>query len=236
MATNRRILLKLSGEAMQGKQGYGIDSDEVQRIAGELNEIRNAGIETGLVLGGGNIFRGREIASKLDMEQAIADHMGMLATVMNCLAMQAALEKRGIETRVQTAIPIDVVAEPYIRRRAIRHLEKGRIVIFGAGTGNPYFTTDTAAVLRGIEIGAEVIIKGTKVDGVYDDDPQKNPQARKFNILTHTEILSHNYKVMDAAAIGLCRDNSMPIVVCNMTRHGELVRAALGETVGTRVS
>ena len=237
MTRFRRVLLKLSGEALQGSLQGGVDPVEVHRIAGEIAEVHKHGVEIGLVLGGGNIFRGREAAKNLHMEQAVADQMGMLATVMNCLAMQSCLESMGLETRVQTAIEMNEVAEPYIRRRAIRHLEKGRIVIFGAGTGNPFFTTDSAAALRGIEIEADVIFKGTKVDGVFDDDPVSNPNAKRFASLTHADVIKRDYKVMDAAAISLCRENNMPIVVFNMTRPGELVQAALGDdSVGTRVS
>ncbi len=236
MAAYRRILLKLSGEALQGRQEFGIEPDEVERISREVARVHETGVQIGLVIGGGNIFRGRELVNRLEVEAATADQMGMLATVMNALAMQAALEMIGVDTRVQTAIPMDQVAEPYIRRKAIRHMEKDRIVIFGAGTGNPFFTTDTAAALRGVEIGAEVILKGTKVDGVYDDDPKKNPAAKRFDRLSFTDVLRHDYRVMDATAVSLCRDNDIPIVVFNMQRDGELVRAATGdETVGTRV-
>ena len=236
MAAYRRILLKLSGEALQGRQEFGIEPDEVERISREVARVHETGVQIGLVIGGGNIFRGRELVNRLEVEAATADQMGMLATVMNALAMQAALEMIGVDTRVQTAIPMDQVAEPYIRRKAIRHMEKDRIVIFGAGTGNPFFTTDTAAALRGVEIGADVILKGTKVDGVYDDDPKKNPSAKRFDRLSFTDVLRHEYRVMDATAVSLCRDNDIPIVVFNMQRDGELVRAATGdETVGTRV-
>ena len=236
MAAYRRILLKLSGEALQGRQEFGIEPDEVERISREVARVHETGVQIGLVIGGGNIFRGRELVNRLEVEAATADQMGMLATVMNALAMQAALEMIGVDTRVQTAIPMDQVAEPYIRRKAIRHMEKDRIVIFGAGTGNPFFTTDTAAALRGVEIGAEVILKGTKVDGVYDDDPKKNPAAKRFDRLSFTDVLRHDYRVMDATAVSLCRDNDIPIVVFNMQRDGELVRAATGdESVGTRV-
>ena len=236
MAAYRRILLKLSGEALQGRQEFGIEPDEVERISREVARVHETGVQIGIVIGGGNIFRGRELVNRLEVEAATADQMGMLATVMNALAMQAALEMIGVDTRVQTAIPMDQVAEPYIRRKAIRHMEKDRIVIFGAGTGNPFFTTDTAAALRGVEIGAEVILKGTKVDGVYDDDPKKNPAAKRFDRLSFTDVLRHDYRVMDATAVSLCRDNDIPIVVFNMQRDGELVRAATGdESVGTRV-
>jgi uridylate kinase len=237
MSHYSRILLKLSGEALQGDKQFGITPDTVQRITGEVAEVHKMGIQIGLVIGGGNFFRGRELVSRLEVEAATADHMGMLATVMNALALQAALEMAGVDTRVQTAIPMDQVAEPYIRRKAIRHMEKGRVVIFGAGTGNPYFTTDTAAALRGIEIGADIVMKGTKVDGVYDDDPMTNPNAKRFDRLTYDEVLQNGYKVMDATAISLCRDNKIPVMVFNMTREGELVRAISGDiNVGTNVS
>jgi len=236
MPAYQRILLKLSGEALQGAQPFGIDPDEVHRISGEIAQVHGHGVQIGLVIGGGNIFRGNDIVRQLGVEAATADNMGMLATIINCLAMQAALEKIGLEARVQTAIPMGQVAEPFIRRRAIRHLEKGRIVIFGAGTGNPYFTTDTAAALRAVEIGAEVILKGTKVDGVYDDDPVTNRSARCFATLTYAEVLQHGYKVMDATAVSLSMENKLPIIVFNLKRHGELVKAALGEPVGTRVA
>ncbi len=235
MSAFKRILLKLSGEALQGSHAFGIDPVEVSRICQEIVEVHSRGVQIGLVVGGGNIFRGKEIVNQLGVEAASADNMGMLATAINCLALQAALEKLGLETRVQTAIRMDQVAEPLIRRRAIRHLEKERVVLFAAGTGSPFFTTDTAAALRAVEIGAEVLLKGTKVDGVYDDDPTRNPGANLFDELTYEDILQHGYKVMDATAVSLSMDNRLPIVVFNLTRAGELVRAALGERVGTRV-
>lgn len=237
MAKYSRILLKLSGEALQGDQKFGIDPQTVGRIAREIAEIHKREIQIGLVIGGGNFFRGKELVDRLEVEAATADHMGMLATVMNALAMQAGLELIGVDTRVQTAIRMEAVAEPYIRRRAIRHMEKGRVVIFGAGTGNPFFTTDTAAALRGVEIGADIILKGTKVDGVYDDDPKTNPNAKRFDRLSYTDVIRHDYRVMDTTAVSLCRDNQIPIVVFNMTRDGELMRASMGEdNVGTLVS
>lgn len=236
MAAYSRVLLKLSGEALQGDKQFGIDPATVERISREIVQVHRTGLQIGLVIGGGNFFRGKELVSRLEVEAATADHMGMLATVMNALALQAGLELMGVDTRVQTAIPMNQVAEPYIRRRAIRHMEKGRVVIFGAGTGNPFFTTDTAAALRGVEISADVILKGTKVDGVYDDDPMTNPDAKRFERLTYRDVLRHDYRVMDATAISLCRDNDIPIVVFNMTRDGELVRAVSAtECVGTRV-
>ncbi len=235
MSAFKRIMLKLSGEALQGSHAFGIDPVEVSRICREIVEVHSHGVQIGLVVGGGNIFRGKEIVNQLGVEAATADNMGMLATVINCLALQAALEKLGLETRVQTAIRMDQVAEPLIRRRAIRHLEKERVVLFAGGTGSPFFTTDTAAALRAVEIGAEVLLKGTKVDGVYDDDPTRNPGANLFDELTYEDILQHGYKVMDATAVSLSMDNRLPIVVFNLTRAGELVRAALGDRVGTRV-
>lgn len=230
----RRILLKLSGEALAGNQGYGIDPDVIVGIAEEIREVTALGTQVALVIGGGNIFRGVAAASK-GMDRASADYMGMLATVMNSLAMQDALEKVGVATRVQSAIDMQQVAEPYIRRRAVRHLEKGRVVIFGAGTGNPYFTTDTAASLRAMEIGAEVILKATKVDGVYTADPAKDKEAVKFSTLTYLDVLKRGLQVMDATATSLCMDNHLPIVVFDLTCRGNIMRVVLGEPIGTIV-
>ncbi|HBT83190.1 MAG: UMP kinase [Desulfuromonadales bacterium GWD2_61_12] len=230
----RRILLKLSGEALAGKQGYGIDPDVIAGIAAEVREVIDLGVEVALVIGGGNIFRGVAAASK-GMDRASADYMGMLATVMNSLAMQDALEKVGVTTRVQSAIDMQQVAEPYIRRRAVRHLEKGRVVIFGAGTGNPYFTTDTAASLRAMEINAEVILKATKVDGVYSADPLKDKTAVKFPSLTYIDVLKKGLQVMDATAISLCMDNKLPIIVFDLNSRGNIRKVVLGEQIGTIV-
>lgn len=229
-----RILLKLSGEALQGEQGYGIDPNMIQAIAKQVKEVHALGVQVALVLGGGNIFRGVK-ASTAGMDRANADYMGMLATVMNALAMQDALEQLGVKTRVQTAIEMQELAEPYIRRRAVRHLEKGRVVIFGAGTGNPYFTTDTAASLRAMEIGADIILKATKVDGVYDKDPAKHDDAVKFDEVSYIDVLSKGLKVMDSTAISLCMDNALPICVFNMNTEGNIMRVVSGETVGTTV-
>ncbi len=230
----KRILLKISGEALAGGQEYGLSTDVVTFIAGEVREIHRLGIEVAMVIGGGNIFRGVE-ASARGMDRASADYMGMLATVINGLAMQSALEKLGVDTRLQTAIEMREVAEPFIRRRALRHLEKGRVVIFVGGTGNPYFTTDTAAALRAMEIGADVVFKATKVDGVYTADPKKDPTAQKFDELTYIEVLSRQLKVMDSTAISLCMDNGFPIVVFNMHERGRLAQLVRGERVGTLV-
>ena len=230
----KRILLKISGEALMGDKGYGIDPVVINTVANEIKEVYKLGVQIAVVIGGGNIFRGL-VASASGMERASADYMGMLATVLNALALQDALEKRGVLTRVQTAIEMRELAEPYIRRRAIRHLEKKRVVIFAAGTGNPYFTTDTAASLRAMEIGAEVIIKGTKVNGVYDSDPMKNKNAKKFNKLNYLEVLQKGLKVMDATAISLCMDNSLPIIVFNLKKSGNIKRVVLGEKIGTIV-
>ncbi|BCA79569.1 UMP kinase [Desulfuromonas sp. AOP6] len=230
----RRILLKLSGEALAGDQGYGIDPDVISCIAGEIKELVDLKIQVALVIGGGNIFRGVAAASR-GMDRASADYMGMIATVMNSLALQDALEKTGVVTRVQSAIEMQEVAEPYIRRRAVRHLEKGRVVIFGAGTGNPYFTTDTAASLRAMEINAEVILKATKVDGVYNADPAKDKSAVKFDKLTYLEVLQKGLQVMDATATSLCMDNKLPIVVFNLTERGNIKKVVLGEEIGTVV-
>ncbi|MBI5014617.1 MAG: UMP kinase [Deltaproteobacteria bacterium] len=230
----RRVLLKLSGEALMGSQGFGIHQEVVDRIAREVAEVRDLGVQVGLVIGGGNIFRG-VAASARGMDRATADHMGMLATVINSLALQDALERTGAVTRVVSAITMQQIAEPYIRRRAIRHLEKGRVVIFAAGTGNPYFSTDTAASLRAMEIGAEAILKGTKVDGVYDKDPVLYPDARRFEEVSYLEVLQRDLKVMDSTAISLCRDNSLPIVVFDFTVPGNIRRAICGEGIGTKV-
>ena len=230
----RRVLLKLSGEALAGDQGYGIDPGTLTAIAREVKEVVDLGVELALVIGGGNIFRGLAASSK-GMDRASADYMGMLATVINSLAMQDALEKIGVFTRVQSAIAMSEVAEPYIRRRAMRHLEKGRVVIFGAGTGNPYFTTDTAASLRAMEIGADVILKGTKVDGVYTADPKKDPDAVKFEQLTYIDVLGKGLQVMDATATSLCMDNNLPIVVFDITTPGNVKRVVMGDRIGTLV-
>jgi uridylate kinase len=230
----KRILLKISGEALAGTQEYGLSADVIGFIAGEVREIHRLGVEIAMVVGGGNIFRGVE-ASARGMDRASADYMGMLATVINGLALQSALEKMGVDTRVQTAIEMREVAEPFIRRRALRHLEKGRVVIFVGGTGNPYFTTDTAAALRAMEIGAEVVFKATKVDGVYTADPETDPTAVKFDELTYIEVLSRRLKVMDSTAISLCMDNRFPIVVFNLNEAGRLRQVVHGERVGTLV-
>ncbi|MBT0654250.1 UMP kinase [Geomobilimonas luticola] len=230
----KRVLLKLSGEALAGDQGYGIDPLIITTIANEVKEVVACGVELALVIGGGNIFRGLAASSK-GMDRASADYMGMLATMINSLAMQDALEKIGVDTRVQSAIAMQEVAEPYIRRRAIRHLEKGRVVIFGAGTGNPYFTTDTAASLRAMEIGAEVILKGTKVDGVYSADPKKDATAVKYSTLTYLEVLKKGLQVMDATATSLCMDNSLPIIVFDITTDGNVTKVVCGEDIGTIV-
>ena len=233
--TYKRVLLKISGEALQGNVGYGIDPHVVDSIALQLKEIKNMGVELAVVIGGGNIFRGLE-ASARGMDRSTADYMGMLATVINGMALQDALERKGAFTRVQTAIAMEALAEPYIRRRAIRHLEKGRIVILAGGTGNPYFTTDTTAALRAIELGAEVILKATKVDGIYSADPKKNKNAKRFSKLRYIEVLKKGLKVMDATAISLCMDNNLPIVVFDLMKHGNIRRVVIGENIGTTVS
>ncbi len=230
-----RILLKLSGEALMGNDSFGINTEVIDYVAGEIKEIVQMGVQPGLVIGAGNIFRGVAGASK-GMDRATADNMGMLATVMNSLALQDALERRGVYTRVMSAIPMQSVCEPYIRRRATRHLEKGRAVIFAAGTGNPYFTTDSAGVLRALEIDADVIIKATKVDGVYDKDPVVNPDAVKFENLTYDEVLSRGLKVMDATGIALAKDDGKPIIVLNMNVAGNIKKAVCGQRVGTIIS
>lgn len=230
----KRIVLKLSGEALQGSNGFGIDYNVLVSIAKQVKEVSRLGIEIAIVIGGGNIFRGVAGSTK-GMDRASADYMGMLATVINALALQDALEKNGVFTRVLSAIEMQQLAEPYIRRRAIRHLEKGRVVIFAGGTGNPYFTTDTTAALRAIEIGAQVILKATKVDGVYSSDPVKNKNARKFETLRYIDVLKKGLKVMDATATSLCMDNNLPIIVFNLKKDGNIKRVVTGEKIGTTV-
>lgn len=230
-----RVLLKLSGEALMGASGYGIDVPTLQGIAKQVAEVVQTGCQLALVIGGGNIFRGLKGASS-GMDRATADQMGMLATVMNALAMQDALEHEGVPTRVMTAIVMRDVAEPYIRRRALRHMEKGRVVIFAAGTGNPYFTTDTAAALRAAEIKADVVMKATKVDGVFDKDPARHPDAVRYDHISYHDVLSHDLKVMDGSAISLCKDIGLPILVFNMTTEGNIMRAIAGTVVGTLVT
>jgi len=229
-----RILLKLSGEVLAGDGAFGIDPERVRALATEVTEVAQSGVQIGLVVGGGNFFRGVAAAAQ-NMERVTADHMGMLATVINALALQDALEKAGAPTRVMTAIEMRSVAEPYIRRRAIRHLEKGRLVIFAAGTSNPYFSTDTAATLRGLEIHAEVVAKATRVDGVYDKDPLKHADAVRFNDIGFSDVLARNLRVMDASAVSMCRDNHMPIVVFNLNVRGNIMRMAMGESIGTLI-
>jgi uridylate kinase len=231
----KRILLKLSGEALLGTQGFGVDPAVAARIAAEINEVRELGVQVAIVVGGGNFIRG-VAASAHGIERVVADHMGMLATVINALALQDALEKSGSFTRVVTAIEIREVAESFIRRRVIRHLEKGRVVVLAAGTGNPYFSTDTAAALRAMEIKADVILKATKVDGIYDADPKKVPDAKMFTEIKYLEVLSRRLAVMDTTAISMCMDNSLPIVVFNLNVHGNLKRVVMGEAVGSRVA
>lgn len=229
----KRVLLKLSGEVLAGERGFGIEPQVLQRIANEIMELHTMGLEMGIVVGGGNIFRGLKDAAKYAIKRVTGDYIGMLATVINALALQDALENLGAETRVMTAIEMRDVAEPYIQRKALRHLELGRIVIFAAGTGNPFFTTDTAASLRALQIGAEVVLKGTDVDGVYERDPHQDPSARKFDEITHIEALKLGLKVLDATAISLCHEANIPIVVFNICVPGNLKRVVLGEPVGT---
>ena len=231
----RRIVLKLSGEALAGGQGYGIDPLVLDRIAAEVRDVASLGVQIAIVMGGGNIFRG-VAASTGGMDRATADYMGMLATIINALALQDALEKSSLQTRVLSAIEMRAVAEPYIRRRAIRHLEKGRVVIFAAGTGNPFFTTDTAGALRAVEIGADVIIKATKVDGIYSADPKLDKNAQRLAHVTYIDVLNRGLQVMDSAAISLCMDNKLPIIVFDLTRAGNIKRIVLGEAVGSMVS
>ena len=230
----KKILLKLSGEALMGDQEFGISSDVITSYAKQIKEIVDLGVEVSIVIGGGNIFRGISGAAQ-GVDRVTADHMGMLATVINSLALQNSIEKLGIPTRVQTAIEMPKVAEPFIKRRAQRHLEKGRVVIFGAGTGNPYFTTDTAAALRAIEMETDVVIKATKVDGIYDKDPVKYPDAKKYETVAYNEVLAKDLKVMDATAISLCRENKLPIIVFNSLIEGNLKRVVMGEHIGTTV-
>jgi len=230
----RKVLLKLSGEALQGEKGYGISAEVLETISDEIAEVNKLNIELAIVIGGGNIFRGIAGASK-GIDRSTGDYMGMLATVINALALQDSLEKRGIHTRVQTALNIEQVAEPYIRRRAVRHLEKGRVVIFAAGTGNPFFTTDTAATLRALEIGADLILKATKVDGVYDKDPLEHKDAVKFKELSYMEVLKKELKIMDATAISLCMQGNIPIIVFNLFENGNIKNVIMGKEIGTIV-
>jgi uridylate kinase len=231
----KRILLKLSGEALMGDQQYGIDPDRLKEYAQEIKQITNKGVEVAIVIGGGNIFRGLAGASS-GMDRVQGDHMGMLATVINGLALQSALENEEVATRLQSAININEVAEPFIRRKAIRHLEKGRVVIFGGGTGNPYFTTDSAAVLRAIEIGADVILKGTRVDGIYTSDPEKDKLATKFDFISFEDVLQKGLKVMDTTAFTLSQENELPIIVFDMNTKGNLLKVVSGEKIGTKVN
>jgi uridylate kinase len=236
----QKILLKVSGESLMGDKEFGLDTQASIFIAQQIKEVKDLGVNVALVVGGGNIFRGLSASvgdpsGEGGMDRVSADYMGMLATLINALALQDSLEKLGVVTRVMTAVRTEAMAEPYIRRRAIRHMEKGRIIILAGGTGNPYFTTDTAAVLRAIEIGAEVVMKGTKVDGVYDDDPVKNPSAKMFDSLTYLEVLNRKLKVMDTTAVSLCMDNELPIIVFNLQRRGNLKKILLGEKLGTIV-
>lgn len=230
----KRILLKLSGEALMGNQQYGIDIDRVAQYAQDIKSVYDEGVEVAIVIGGGNIYRGLS-AEKAGMDRVQADYMGMLATVINSMALQDALEKAGMKTRLLTAIKMEQICEPFIRRRAVRHLEKGRIVIFGAGTGNPYFTTDTAASLRAIEINADVVLKGTRVDGIYTADPEKDPNATKFDQITFQDVYNRGLNVMDMTAFTLCQENKLPIIVFDMNKEGNLARLAKGEAIGTLV-
>ena len=230
----RRILLKLSGEALQGQRGFGIDFGVLDEIASEICNVASLGAQIGIVIGAGNFWRGQE-AARVGMDRSMADYAGMLATLTNCLALQDTLEKKGLQTRVQSALAVKEVAEPYIQRKAIDHLEKGRVVIFAAGTGNPYFTTDTAAALRAVEIHADVFLKATKVDGIYDRDPVTCPGAVKYDRIGYTDVLSRNLKVMDATAIAICRENRLPVVVFNLLTPGNIARVISGETIGSIV-
>lgn len=230
----KRVILKLSGEALSGDQGFGLEANVLSSMAQQVMELKNAGVEVAIVVGGGNIWRG-VTGAKRGIDRATADYMGMLATCINALALQDALEAAGAETRVMTAIEMREIAEPYIKRRAIRHLEKGRVVIFGAGTGNPFFSTDTTAALRAAEMGVDAILMAKKVDGVYDDDPRTNPNARKYDTLKYIDVLNQGLKVMDSTAISLCMDNNIPLIVFDMMTPGNMKRAALGENIGTYV-
>jgi len=230
----KRVLLKLSGEALMGNKNFGLDPEVIEQYAQDIKSISELGVQVAIVIGGGNIYRGMN-ESETGIERAHGDYMGMLATVINGMAMQAMLEKIGVYTRLQSAIKMEQIAEPYIRRRAIRHVEKGRVVIFGAGTGNPYFTTDTAGSLRAIEINAEVILKGTRVDGIYSADPEKDPTAKKYNVITFQECISKNLRVMDMTAFTLCMENNLPIIVFDMNKPGNLLKVVTGDKVGTLV-
>lgn len=231
----KRVLLKLSGESLEGEQGFGISSEVLDFFSEEVKKVHNAGVELGIVIGGGNIYRGLS-AAKQGIDRATGDQMGMLATMINSLALQNAIERIGVQTRLMSAIKMEEIAEPYIRRRAIRHLEKGRVVILGAGTGHPYFSTDTAASLRAVEIGADVIIKGTRVDGVYDSDPEKNPNAIKYEKISYLDILKKNLRVMDLTAVSLCQENNLPMMVFNMDVPGNLLKLVQGEAIGTFIN
>ena len=230
-----RILLKMGGEALAGPQGYGIDPKRAEEVAQIVKDVYDLGVQIAIVIGGGNLWRG-SVGSEMGMERASADHIGMIATVMNALALQDALERVGIVTRVQTSVEMRTIAEPYIRLRAIRHLDKGRVVIFGGGTGNPYFTTDSAGALRAMEIGADVLIKATKVDAIYDADPQKNPEARRIEQLSYIDFLNNRLRVMDSTAVSLCMDNNLPIVVLNFWQKDSVKRLVQGETIGTTIT
>jgi uridylate kinase len=230
----KRVLLKLSGEALMGKEGYGIDPDTMKDVSEQIQSVKELGVDVAIVVGAGNIFRGLR-ASKQGIDRATGDYMGMIATVMNCLALQDSLEKLGLPTRVQSAIQMGAITEPYIRAKAIQHMKKGRVLVFAGGTGNPFFTTDTAAALRAAEVGAEVILKATRVDGVYDKDPEKHGDATFFAEISFTEVLEKDLRVMDATAIALCRENSIPIIVFNLRKNGNMKKAVLGEPVGTIV-
>lgn len=230
----QRVLLKLSGEVLAGGEGFGLNGPQIKALAEEISEVHSSGVQLGVVIGGGNFFRGISAAAR-EMDRVTADSMGMLATIINCLAMQDALEKQGVPTRVMTAVHMNQLAEPYIRRRAIRHMEKGRLVVFGGGTSNPFFSTDSAGALRALEVGAQVLAKATGVDGVYDKDPRKHADAVRYTEVSYNEVLSKNLAVMDASAVAMCRDNAMPIVVFNLKTRGNIMRMTMGEAVGTLI-